>query len=81
MTRRERILNFIKSYRSKEGFSPTYDEIAVACEVASKSNVGYHVRELEREGFITHRPNVPRSIVVVDWNAYKVEEKWPSNRS
>jgi LexA DNA binding domain-containing protein len=65
-TRRQRdYLEFIGRYVLRYGVSPAESDIARHFLVSAPS-VNQMVRMLERRGFITRRPGVPRSITIVD---------------
>ena len=65
MTTREQVLGFIELFRAAEGYSPSYQEIVVGCNLSSTSVVAYHVARLEEMGVLRRQRNVPRSLVVV----------------
>ena len=56
-----RILEFIRDFRDKRGYSPTLEEMASAFDV-SKITVLQHLRALERRGAIRRRRYQARSI-------------------
>jgi repressor LexA len=58
-------LEFIKKYIGRFGYSPAESDIQRAFLVSAPS-VHQMVVTLERRGFITREPGVPRSIRVVD---------------
>jgi repressor LexA len=60
--KRRTILEFIKDYIGKKGYSPSIREIANRCKISSPSMVQYHLKILERDGYIHRDPSVPRSI-------------------
>jgi len=64
--RTQQVLEYIRKYRREKGISPTYREIGLACYITSTSGVRYHLDELERNGYITRHPGVPRGIVLND---------------
>ena len=65
-TRRQRdYLEFIGRYILRYGVSPAESDIARHFLVSAPS-VNQMVQVLERRGFITRRPGVPRSIAIVD---------------
>ncbi len=59
---REKILEFIGSFRESHGYAPTVREIAAACGVASTSVVQYHLVNLEKAGLIAKEKDRFRSI-------------------
>ena len=60
--KRQTILEFIKDYIEKKGYSPSIREIASRCKISSPSMAQYHLRILEHDGYIHRDPSVPRSI-------------------
>lgn len=62
---RDEILAFVRSFKQREGYSPTVREIASHCAVKSPSVVQYHLNCLEREGRISRGREKFRAISVV----------------
>ena len=62
---RENILDFIKTFRQKNGYSPSVREVAKHCGVKSPSVVQYHLNHLEQAGLITKDKVRYRSLEVV----------------
>lgn len=60
--RQAELLSFIESYQATHGFSPSFDEMRIALQVASKGTIHRFLMELERRGFITHTRARARSI-------------------
>lgn len=57
------ILDFIKSYISRYGYAPSYEEIGEGVELYSKSSVYSHIKKLIANGAIeTDHPGSPRAI-------------------
>ena len=56
------IVDFIKEFRDRKGYSPSYREIRDGCEISSTSVVSYHLNVLEEEGVIIRDPFIPRSL-------------------
>jgi repressor LexA len=50
---REKIINFIRVFRQKNGYSPTVREIGQNCGIKSSSVVQYHLNHLEKAGLVT----------------------------
>ena len=63
-TARERILPFIKTFRQKNGYSPTVREIGQHCGIKSSSVVQYHLNLLEKAGLVTRGKEKFRSLGV-----------------
>ena len=60
----KRVLGFISGFWFDHGMSPSFDEIAEACRLSSKSSVSRVLDALERRGFVQRRRGEGRSIVV-----------------
>ena len=67
MTRtRDRILAYIIEYKAAhDGVSPTFDEIAEAVGVNSKSVISHHIGILVETGYLRRVIGSPRSLEVV----------------
>lgn len=63
--RQTEALAFIRSYIERKRFSPCYEEIMEALDLASKSQVHAVVKALEEGGYITRRPAEARSLDIV----------------
>lgn len=59
------VLAYINAYILEYGISPSYQEIADACELDSKSRVFYLVEALQERGFIRKLDDRARSITVL----------------
>jgi SOS-response transcriptional repressor LexA len=59
---RRRILRFVKEFGQREGYSPSYREIAEELGLAV-SRVSYHVSVLKQDGSLRRGPGQPRTIV------------------
>lgn len=59
-----RILAFIRTYRLEQGRGPSFEEIAAAAGLSSKSQVARHVRALIGRKAVTYFPRRYRSIDV-----------------
>jgi repressor LexA len=64
-TSRERIFNFIRIFRQKNGYSPTVREIGQSCGIKSSSVVQYHLNHLEKAGLLTKGKEKFRSLTIV----------------
>jgi repressor LexA len=60
-----RTLDVVRTF-AEDGKSPSYDEIAEALDLASKSQVKYLLDQLEARGRIRRLPHRARSIELVD---------------
>jgi repressor LexA len=67
LTRRQRqILNFISSFISEHGYSPSLEEIGEGLGLSSLATIHKHLKNLERKGMIRRQWNHSRSIQLVD---------------
>jgi repressor LexA len=62
---RETILDFIKTFRLRKGYSPSVREVADECGIKSPSVVQYHLNHLEQAGLIRKSKDTSRSIEIV----------------
>jgi len=60
--RQSQILNFVKKYSKKHGYSPSLEEIAEKFSLSSLSTVHYHLSQLQEKGLISRQDSIPRSI-------------------
>jgi repressor LexA len=60
--RQKEVLDFIKFYQEKNEYSPSLEEIKKKLKIASVSTAHYHVRKLQREGYLEKKTGKPRSI-------------------
>jgi repressor LexA len=58
------VLDFLVSFVNKQGYSPSFEEIAKALRLTSLATVHKHIGTLERKGFIRRGYNQSRSIEV-----------------
>jgi|TARA_R110002153_G_scaffold63634_1_gene170652 repressor LexA len=63
--RQKDVLDFVVSYQSDKGFSPTYKEIAEGVGVSSVGGVAAHVKKIEARGYIKTLPGNRRMIEVI----------------
>lgn len=64
--RQKQIVDFILKFQTKNGFSPSLEEIAKHLQLKSVSTVHYHIKSLESLGLINKEDNQPRGINVID---------------
>ena len=63
LTRRQKeVLDFISGFLAENGYSPSFDEIAVGMGLASVATVHKHVSGLEKKGYLTKSYNQSRSL-------------------
>jgi len=60
--RQKQTLDFIKSYKKKNKYSPSLEEIKGNLEISSISTAHYHVKKLQEAGYLQKEYNQPRSI-------------------
>jgi repressor LexA len=66
LTKRQKdVLNYLVSFINKNGYSPSFEEIAHAMKLTSLATVHKHLSTLEKKGFIRRGYNQSRSIEVV----------------
>ena len=70
--REQAILEFIKAYMKLHGVSPSYEVIAHAVGLKSKSNIHRFVHKLESMGYLRIKPYKFRSIKVIDRSVSEV---------
>lgn len=68
------VLDFIRTFKEREGFSPTFREIGAELGITSTNGVKDHLLALERKGVLTFSAGTARSIVLPD----QTEERSPS---
>jgi len=59
-------LHFIRDYTAEHGVAPTYDEIASALNLSTRSRVHVVVSSLKAKGFVEYEPRQARSIRLTD---------------
>jgi site-specific DNA-methyltransferase (adenine-specific) len=64
--RQKQILDYLKSYKSKRGYSPSMEEIKKHLRLSSVSTVHYHIEALKNLGFLKKEDNQARAIDVYD---------------
>jgi len=60
--RQKQVLDFIKSYKKKNKYSPSLEEIRDDLRISSISTAHYHVKKLQEAGFLQKEYNQPRSV-------------------
>jgi repressor LexA len=63
--RQKEVLNYLVAFINKNGYSPSFEEIAHAMKLTSLATVHKHLQTLEKKGFIRRGYNQSRSIEVV----------------
>jgi SOS-response transcriptional repressor LexA len=62
--RQREFLEFIATYEKLHGYSPTFREISIGMDVASKGTVSVMVKKLVKSGMIERRDNAVRGLHV-----------------
>jgi SOS regulatory protein LexA len=60
--RQKEVLDFVKSYSKKNGYSPSLQEIQKQFKFASVSTAHFHISKLKKAGYITKQEGKARSI-------------------
>lgn len=71
--RQKQVLDFLVLHTEKNGFSPSFEEIAGGLNLASLAMVHKHITALEQKGYLKRRYNESRSIEVAE--LYKHAER------
>ena len=71
--RQKEVLDFLVLHTEKNGFSPSFEEIAGGLKLASLATVHKHITALEQKGYLKRRYNESRSIEVAE--SYKSSER------
>ena len=71
--RQKQVLDFLVVYCEKNGFSPSFEEIAGGLNLASLATVHKHISALEQKGYLKRRYNESRSIEVAE--SYRNSER------
>jgi repressor LexA len=79
ITRRQKeVLDFLTSFTSKNGYSPSYEEIANGLQLSSLATVHKHITNLQTKGLLQRAHNRSRSIDVLPQRpARKVFDRLP----
>ena len=71
LTKRQReILTYLGSYSSRNGFAPSFEEIAEEFNYNSLATVHEHLSNLERKGYIRRSYNESRAIEILPSTAF-----------
>ena len=62
--RQKEVLDFLRTFIDKHGYSPSFEEMAKSLKLTSLATVHKHVTTLERKGYIRRGYNQSRSIEV-----------------
>ena len=64
--RRKEILDFIRDFTEEQGYPPSIRDILHACNISSPAVLQYHLKVLEKEGYINRHPETSRSITLTE---------------
>ena len=64
--RQKEVLDFLVSFTARNGYSPSFEEIASELKLASLATVHKHITSLEQKGYLRRRFNESRSIEVTE---------------
>ncbi|MBI3495463.1 transcriptional repressor LexA, partial [Candidatus Berkelbacteria bacterium] len=64
--RQKQVLDYIKSYKSKNDYAPSLEEIKKHLGIASVSTAHHHVAALKESGYLRKEENHPRGIDVYE---------------
>ncbi len=59
-----KVLQYVRLYHSRHGFSPSIRDIVNDCGISSTSVVAYNLKKLEEDGVLSYTPGLARSIVL-----------------
>src|SRR6202161_2085716 len=66
ITRRQKeVIDFLSSFTQKNGYSPSYEEIANGLGLSSLATVHKHITNLHNKGMLQRAHNRSRSIAVI----------------
>ena len=78
ITRRQKeVLDFLSGFTQKNGYSPSYEEIASGLGLSSLATVHKHVTNLQNKGLLQRAHNRSRSIDVLPQRGKKAAERLP----
>lgn len=60
--RQKQVLDFIKSYKKKNKYSPSLEEIKENLKISSVSTAHFHVKKLQEAGYLQKEYNRPRAV-------------------
>ena len=62
--RQKQVLDYLVAFMNKNGYSPSFEEIAIAMKLTSLATVHKHLSTLEKKGFVRRGYNQSRSIEI-----------------
>ena len=63
--RQKEVLDYLVSFETRHGYSPSFEEIGKGMKLTSLATVHKHISTLEKKGFIRRGYNQSRSIEIV----------------
>lgn len=60
--KQRQIFNFIRTFLDRKGYPPTVRDIMKGCVLSSTSVVDYHLKQLDKGGYLKRDPEVSRGI-------------------
>ena len=73
-----KLLVFIGGFVQENGFAPSYEEMRAGTGASSKSVVRGRILRLEKDGYVTRRPETARAVKLLDSKADQPERRGPS---
>lgn len=73
-TKQREVYHYIKQYVGWNGYAPTVREIGDHLTFRSTNTVDYHLKALEKKGYIRRRGNMARSIELIAGSARRHEQ-------
>lgn len=64
--RQTQVLKYIKEYKSKNGISPSMEEIKKHLKLSAVSTIHYHIQRLQEEGYLQKEYNQPRATTIFE---------------
>src|SRR3989338_173431 len=64
--RQKEVLDFVKNYSQKKGYSPSFEEIRKRLKLASVSTVHFHISKLKEGGYLGKIENKARAISITN---------------
>src|SRR5215469_5718667 len=78
ITRRQKeVIDFLDGFVKKNGYSPSYEEIAAGLGLSSLATVHKHITNLQNKGLLQRAHNRSRSIDVLPPRSKKAAERLP----
>lgn len=62
--RQKEVLDFVESYSQKKGYSPSFEEIRKRLKLASVSTIHFHIKNLQKGGWLKKLENIARAISI-----------------